>query len=117
MITIIALVVERVGVEGNGASDGVSSSEEFASVSMGVGVAVSEKEFLCVEGPEIGGVLSLSMDPRSRTCSSTAGCFPIFSFGLFFPLPLQFPSPVYNFEQDSSRDQGVPRTVNKKSEM
>lgn len=84
MITIIALVVESIGVEREVASRGVSSSEEFASVSIVAGVAASEREFLCVDGPEIGGVLSLSRDPRSRTCSSTAGCFPIFFFLIFF---------------------------------
>lgn len=85
VITIIALVVESVVVEGSGASNGVSSSEELASVSRVAGVASPEDEFLCVEGPDVVGVLSSSLDPRSRTCNSTAGCFPIF-FCVLSPL-------------------------------
>lgn len=98
VITIIALVVERVVVEGSGASNGISSSEELASVSRVAGVASPDKEFLFVEGAEVVGVLSLSPDPRSRTCNSTAGCFPIV-FSCLFPPAL----PILRFTLEYSR--------------
>ena len=90
-MTITALPVERVVLEVGSVSSGVSSSEDpaSASVSIDVGRKVVSPviEFLCVEGPEVGGDLSSSPDPRSKTFSSTAGCLPIFSFFLgFFPL-------------------------------
>lgn len=83
-MTIIALPVERVLFKVGSVSSGVSSSGEPASASASVdgGKKVSPAiEFLCVDGPEVGGDLSSSSpDPRSKTFSSTAECLPILFF-------------------------------------
>lgn len=85
VITMIALVVDRVVDEVGAASSGsVSSSSEFASVAMVAGVASPDTVCARVEGPEGIGVLPFP-DPRSRICSSTAGCLPMIAFpGSFF---------------------------------
>jgi hypothetical protein len=92
VMTIIALPRESTFCEVGMVSNGVSSSDEPASAS--VSVAGVEKpspdiEFLCVDGPEVGGDLSSSPDPRSRTFNSTAACLPIFPRSLIFFLLLR----------------------------
>ena len=90
-MTIIALPRESVWSEVGGVD--VSSSEEEDPASASVSgaevkkVVSPDKEFLCVDGPEGSGDLSLSssVTPRFRTLSSTAGCLPIVRF-LFLPV-------------------------------